>query len=207
MMKRLIVLSVVMLVVLATAASAAVDDVWVVGLRGVWAGQSTASINMGTKTGCSDVWRTTPDADSQLPNPSNGYLVVAGTLVALCGNDYREPMTTNPAGKVWNIEMYVQGQAEGASATFTLKGWGSGTNMLSEDLPSVKLKQGSTVLWTVEKNVSGSSTAPNFTKEFTLSDGAKTYLTLEAQVPEPGSIVAMMSGLVGLAGFVIRRKR
>lgn len=51
-----------------------------------------------------------------------------------------------------------------------------------------------------------------FSKSYTLgaadnAGGAYQYFVLEAQAPEPGSIVALFSGLVGLAGFGIRRRK
>jgi hypothetical protein len=68
------------------------------------------------------------------------------------------------------------------------------------------------VLGTVGTATGGTQAAP--TKKWTLAAAKSStpmasgvgYI-LEMSVPEPGSIVAMLSGLVGLVGFGIRRKR
>jgi hypothetical protein len=53
----------------------------------------------------------------------------------------------------------------------------------------------------------GTAAAPTFSKVFAYS-GTPIALTFEvAPVPEPGSMVAMFSGLIGLAGFGIRRRK
>jgi len=64
------------------------------------------------------------------------------------------------------------------------------------------------LLWTVDGafNGTGNPGDANTWQSGAVSMGNR-YQIVVSSVPEPGSMLAMLSGLVGLAGFAIRRKR
>lgn len=72
---------------------------------------------------------------------------------------------------------------------------------------------GTTATWAAATGIGGVANTNYFSKSYTLTDdndtagGSYKYFMLEATVPEPGSMVALFSGLVGLVGFGIRRRK
>ena len=74
---------------------------------------------------------------------------------------------------------------------------------------------GVTTTWGSSTGIAGTAGTNFFQKAYTLGDadsagGAYQYFVLEANsvsTPEPGSMLAMLSGLVGLVGFGIRRRK
>lgn len=216
-MKKLIVIGIVaaMVMGLAVAASAALDDTWMMQLRPYAGGVSAGTVTLGTKPGASDSYTTVGGEDGVLTPP----IGTPGELISLIvpgqrtSKDVRAPLTVGQT-KIWDLSLYIVG---GGSGTIKLDGWMAGTtNMLSHSTggdPDIKLelKKGSEVLWTVPYDVSGSQSAPTFTTNIAFS-GQPISLQLvasamPAEIPEPGSMVAVLSGLVGLVGFGIRRRK
>lgn len=73
---------------------------------------------------------------------------------------------------------------------------------------------GKVASWTSGGGIVGVANTDYFSKSYTLGSvdaagGAYQYFVLEASTstPEPGSMLAMLSGLVGLVGFGIRRRK
>jgi len=72
---------------------------------------------------------------------------------------------------------------------------------------------GKTSSWTSSGGIVGTAGDTYFQTQVTLpgeidpAGGAYKYYVLEATVPEPGSMVALFSGLIGLVGFGIRRRK
>ena len=97
-----------------------------------------------------------------------------------------------------------------APQTMRLDAWLPGTAMLSEggNLKVWLQDIEGNVIWEVPYETSGSITTPVFSTTFAY-DGTSIPLQLvaSADVPEPGSMLAMFSGLVGLVGFGIRRRK
>jgi hypothetical protein len=144
-------------------------------------------------------------------------------------DDYRAPLgpTTN-GPDIWPLKAYIPdmtdpgtGQTLHYDANFGLVGWfqaGFGiptSGWLSDksfaffdgDVRSTWFTQ--TPLWVSPHGVTGSISSPNWTtgsSRFFLPDGGTHYFTVVI-APEPGSMLAMLSGLVGLVGFGVRRRR
>lgn len=212
-MKKLIVLGIIatMVMGMAVAASAAVDSAWVVQLRASdYLNQSQGTATFGTKVGGNDAFLP-PSEDSAIPMQV-GTAAYAASVIGtnLCLKDYRAPLVAGQT-KVWDLQIWLPDNTEGA---IKLIGWtAAAANQINPSTDGdpdlkVKLMQGDTVLWDFAQNVSGKSAAPLFTLNF-VSDGTPINLQLVASaiVPEPGSMVALFSGLVGLVGFGIRRRK
>jgi len=221
-MKKLIVMGIVAMMVmgLSVAASAAIDTDWAVQLRAMNGTLSMGTGTFGTKVGANDAFTTTGAEDANFPSPTATWAEVGSTIggVSRISKDYRAPLDlVNFKGlanaKVWNLSLSIQGGTQGP---IKLIGWlpTAAAGVITADADQiVELRQGDVVLWAVPKGVGGTSTAPQFTKTDFAYDGANPIaLQLVAYtpgpiVPEPGSMVAMFSGLVGLAGFAIRRRK
>jgi len=215
-MKKLIVMGIVAVMVmgLSVAASAALDNTWMMQLRAAdAAGVSLGTVTIGTKVGATDGYTTTGSEDGVVQTPPAARAMLVSTIVAgqLTTKDVRAPLVVGQT-KTWDLTLYEYG---GGATTFSLTGWmASSANMLDLSTggdPNIKveLKQGDKVLWTVPYGVSGSSTAPTFTLATPLSytGNAISLQVVASTVPEPGSMVALFSGLIGLVGFGIRRRK
>lgn len=217
-MKKLIVLGIIatMVMGMAVAASAAVDNAWVVQLRAIDnAGLSQGTGTYGTKaTGRDEYLPPTEDSGLGLQVGTAAYVAsVIGTN--LCSKDYRAPLVAGQT-KVWDIRIWLPvGELGPTSGKITLIGWtAASANQINPSTGGdpdlkVKLMQGDTVLWDFAQNVSGNQDAPLFSLDFVCVDSTPINLQLVAStiVPEPGSMVALFSGLVGLVGFGIRRRK
>lgn len=215
-MKKLIVIGIVatMVMGLAGAASAALDTVWAMQLRvtsPVIGGLTAGVVTLGTRVGALDTYTTALSEDGVLLPATGTPAELISTLVPAqrTNKDQRAPLLAGQT-KTWNLSLYIVGGAPGG---IKLDGWMVPTAML--DLSTgvdpnivVTLKQGDTILWTVPYSVSGTSALPTFTHNFAY-DGTPIALQLvaTAPVPEPGSMVALFSGLIGLVGFGIRRRK
>jgi len=220
MMKKLIVLGIVAVMVLgfALSASAATQSDWVVYMRAKVGTQAASNLQLGTKTGAFDSYTTTGGEDNVTTLGTGVKGVIESQIKTLCVLDRRTPMAgsvANPEGasaKTWNLKLWVGNAAADTDYTITLSAWNPAIGGLTGVAPTVKLKQGSTTLWTVVGGTTGNSVTPNYSGTFTLNSGpsgtnAITDLYIEAVVPEPGSMVAMLSGIIGLVGFGIRRRK
>lgn len=215
-MKKLIVLGIIatMVMGMAVAASAAIDTQWALQLRAYVNGQSGGTLTISTKPGYSD-GAYKPGEETMHPAPKDAVGMIASTLPSPEGvnnvaRDFRAPISVGET-KVWDLVIYVWGLGAG---TVKLDGWvNTGLNMIdpsTEGDPDVlvQLWKGDDVIWTAPMSSSGSATAPQWTTSFAIGEGY-TPLRLVAStiVPEPGSMVALFSGLVGLVGFGIRRRK
>ncbi len=212
-MKKLIVLAVVAMVfgMVSGAYALDIDPEWVVQLRANnAAGTAQGTITCQTKVGASDNF--VPPQDAQFPSPVPGYGEISITLgsVTRIQKDLRAPLTIANMGKanakVWNLSMYING---GGAQTMTLKGWVPAARKLDGTDTIVELYQGSTLLWKVVPGQTGSSAAANYTGTFYYNNEpiSLQLLAYVVPVPEPGSIVAMLTGMVGFAGYAIRRRK
>ena len=212
-MKKLIVIvcMVTMVMGLAMVANAA-DENWLVNLK---IGNSTLAkgytSGFGTKTGA--VGTYVAGEDALLPPAGAGndqaeiYTVVGPNKMLV---DKRTPFAGAPI--VWQIT--VGYQASYADANIYMRVFNpTGTATLLDANPGFDLKLfkvaefGGTrqLVWTATPGVSSTSSSGYFGTSY--AKGTH-YFELEASaVPEPGSIVAMLSGLVGLAGYSIRRRK
>jgi len=208
-MKKLIVLGIVAVMGLATMASAApvIDDGWVVQMRAELSGKSLANATFGTKLGAGDGYVTPEDAAYTSGMAPYAYVasVVGGVEAKI---DYRAPLTeinTDSAPKVWNLVINASGPG-----TVTLKAWmlSSAAADIADGCDNkVALVQNGVKLFEWDASTpSGTSVAPNFTGDFEFT-GTPIELQLVSVVPEPGSMLAMLSGLVGLVGYGIRRRK
>jgi len=209
MMKRLIVLGIVAVMVLAaSAAFATMDTAWVVQLRvadanngaAATAGQfgfgaaATAKVTIQTtQVGiiCPDAGGTPPDwykdvrvAPSPGANVTWNLIVRAGT--AFAGSTFTLS-AWNPTGTAYDIDATLADAAPGCK---------------------IQLYQGDQLLYQFDPAKNGTSAAPQWSQSFSIAAGQEVSgFRLCYIVPEPGSMVAMLSGLIGLVGFGIRRRK
>jgi len=223
-MKKLIVIGIVAVLVLgfAIAASATVDTQWVVQLKSNNStGQSQSTFTIGTKTNSTDAWAS-GEGDADYSATTSGYGEV-GTVIGThlrVTTDYFGTLTTaqdQNAPKVIDLYGRLNG---GISGTLTLKCWvPTGANELDDASQTTVVElwlasdygvSGKTPLWTVQKATSGTSTAPLFTSSAYDYDGTHDLafkLVAYTPTPEPGSILVLASGLVGLIGLGMRRRK
>jgi len=231
-MRKLIVLgiAVTMLMGLAVTAMATVDATWYVYLspKNAVGGSTRGSWQGGVLPTAIDAWKgTTPDFDGNWPAGTGAaaeimtsILDASSTLHPRTSADFRAPTTTANtalAPKVWDLYLRLNG---GTAGSINLTGWittaGKLDVLAGEDtvvelwLASEYGVVGESAIWTVQKNTTGSSSAVNFTMNGIAYDGVNdVMLKLVAYqpgvVPEPGSIIALLTGLVGLIG--IRRRK
>jgi hypothetical protein len=220
-MKKLIVMGIVagMVMGLAGMASAAPDADWAVSLRAEYMNKSANTAKFGLKTGASDAYVAGQDATHTIP--SGDYALAyslpadapAGSVVK---NDLRAPLPdVGGATMIWDIFLRASSGSVGAPANVVLKGYifSSTSDKYDGGFRSIALQQGGVTLVDDAGNamvfaagVTGTSTAPTFTKTFAFT-GQDIPIQLVAVVPEPGSMLAMFSGLVGLVGYGIRRRK
>jgi len=235
-MKRLIVMGVVaaLLMGLAAAATAAIDSTWYVQLRaynGAPGTNSAGSAKLGTNSNYSDAYLVgTPDFDSYYSGLLTTAAVIASTDLGEGNGDYastdlRAPLAAASV-KVWNLTLY--GKSTYPGTAIWLSGWimssykidtGSdtgvaivrGTKGVDWDLsgtPGHANITGDGVLYSFAQGTSGTSSAPQWSKSWLLASvPTDLKLVCTTIVPEPGSLLALASGLIGLAGFVVRRRR
>ncbi|MCX8053142.1 MAG: PEP-CTERM sorting domain-containing protein [Armatimonadetes bacterium] len=235
-MKKLIVLSVVMLVVLATAASAAFDTFWQVNLL-------VSDLN-NMNAGVANIYGTATTTASSNQNPSGNVVYMFytpnGTQYTFRKINAVESPPDPTVIHEWPLSIGTRPGWTGGS-TFKLRVWNpTGTAFDLDDnwggvtgtQPYIQPKKGpgwepqnaffvrlykiygeSTpkLLWTFNPTTNGGSLTPEFSGVFggiTAGSIINNYFLLKREpIPEPGSIVALVTGAVGLAGFAIRRRR
>jgi len=221
MMKKLIVLGIVVTMVMgfAAMASAAPPASWAVQLRATLSGLSAGNATFGTKATTGDVFSGT-DGDAAYSPASGTWAEIyssvadASSVVQLAKTDYKAPLTAAndslATAKVWNLGIIASG-----AGTVSLIGWIPSSLKIADTKLVVDLYQGSQLLYAFnDVQKTGTSTAPNLTAITFNYDGqnpvALKLVAFEGGtpiLPEPGSLVALFSGLVGLVGFGIRRRK
>jgi hypothetical protein len=218
-MKKLIVIGIVavMVVGFAMAASAAIEQTWYISMKAVNSvATGNGTLTCGTKAGASDSYTTVGSEDSAQPggNGARGEITdEIQPLTTLVAKDVRAPLGAE-ATKTWNIHAWLVG-ADGATKTagvVTITAWLAGADLDGTVAVSV---QGLGADWAAPLNTTtatrGTVSAPLMTwtanydgiNDVQFQVNASTVTT----IPEPGSILALASGLVGLIGFGIRRRK
>lgn len=219
-MKKLIVIGIVaaMVMGLAVAASAfTANDTWYVQMRAENAGVCQGAITMGTKPGASDGYVQVEDTGFPGATSGAGEIIITdlgapGIPDGRCNKDVRAPMLVNQV-KVWNLLAYINGQASG---TLTIKAWVPSTAKITspdfyvalyDRVVTAENYKSVNPVWVAPHNASGSSSAPQYTAVVPVNGQLQYTLLCSTEIPEPGSMVAVLSGLVGLVGFGIRRRK
>ncbi len=158
---------------------------------------------------------------------TSDYNVVAGrTFVAKLGGS---PLGTEKEKKQTIDWMFRAAGVAGATVYVTAWNQTGANNLIDAGIQQISLYEsnadgdkignavwsfmpGVTTTWAASTGIAGEAGTNFWQKSYTLgaaddAGGAYQYFVLEATVPEPGSMVALMSGLVGLVGFGIRRKK
>jgi len=228
MMKKLIVIGIVAVMVmgLAMVAQAAVDASWVVQFQAFNAinQNSAGATEYGTKTNTSNARVSGEDVELSIVNTSQAEIICVDqapydtSKLPRFNKDYRAPLAApgNPV-QTWNLLLFA---GDGyPDADIILKGWQPSKLGLVTGAPitldpanmQVALWYNGEKIWDLNAAQTpalgaGTSAAPQFTKSFAKVGRANAYeLQLIAKVPEPGSMLALLSGLVGLVG--IRRRK
>lgn len=223
-MKKFVVLGVVTALALALACSAQAadpDPQWLVNIRAENSAgtASVTSISCGTKTGAIDAYTTVGSEDAAQPAGSGarGMITTDASTEVLVVKDRRAPLLPCPSSKTWYLTAWLLNSSGNMVAgNVTLKYWVNGAANEWIDIATycplltVEVKKGTDVLFTYPRGSTGlgSATSP-LDSDVVVFDGSHPVeLQLVATcVPEPGSMLALMSGLVGLAGLAIRRRR
>jgi len=210
-----------LLFVVAASASAA-PYIWKLNGTDSTGGNYGGLVNVGVKT-----VSTTP-VDQTYDTANAAYVasvVYTGALdtTMVKTNLYASNYTNNTDPKKWILEAWCGNSWNTSTqgANFDLRIWAS-TSSSTKPSTGWKLYKlydpisnawGHTDLGAVPVATSaGTQDSPWFTtslpvyKTSTPTEYGKGYI-LELSIPEPGSMVAMLSGLVGLVGFGIRRRR
>lgn len=227
-MKKLLVIGIIAMMIagMSVAASAAVQADFFFGLKAV----PTAVQGMGAN------WlATASDAVNGDDGSAAGYnaayvpaqsntleMDVVGPLLDPAGRwqvDYRENLTGPTDQIVWNLKAYMN-TATLTTNSFNLAGYFvSNGGAITDPNFYVKVYDGQGTTGALLKTFNqatgyGSESAPSWTSgTFTLASKTDAHYftvvagTAPASVPEPGSMLAMLSGLVGLVGFGIRRRK
>jgi len=226
MKKLIVILSIAALVISASAAMAAgPNDNWVVQMIASYTNNTLNSTTTayGTRT-VAGVADGTDSQDSSQTKTDTGAMLSCFDLGVGANNvgykyDYRAPMLTGE--KVWNLSLWRG--ATYSQTSMLLRAWNpSGATDLNGAI-KVKLVvvddptgtfDENDVIWSWDATKNGGSTTPAYSTTFTncgvLEQGNATSaikLKLIASVPEPGSLVAMFSGLIGIVGYGIRRRK
>jgi len=234
MMKKLILLVSIAALMLGVmgAAFAGPNDNWVINFKATDNANASGNIttnSYGTNADAGDNDDGLYDAQQAVGTGSAAVLgafdLGAGTAGYGYYNDIRAKMSaaTQPNYKSWNLKLFVQSnfnstkglklRAYNASGANDLLGLPDGWKVkLSVITDATGANSGYTYTW--DGTTNQTSTSPAFTLNWTAAQTRNlkgvenaVIMKLETIVPEPGSMVALFSGLVGLVGFGIRRRK
>jgi len=223
MMRKLVLVCVLLMAVAASASAGTYQ--WNLLCTDTSAGMAGAQVRIGVKTAVSTSqqdWSVSTVANCASVNYTGGLdSTMVKSDAGLLKTDYR---TVDPTAK-WIFEAWTGTGYTGG--TMDVRIWGSTSSYKpSGSWKLYKLYDplanegqgawGKTELGTVPIATStGTADSPWFKYNLAVSGNVKTsapsdygkgYI-LSLEIPEPGSMVAMLSGLVGLVGFGIRRRR
>lgn len=215
MMKKLIVLAVVALVFGIVSGAYASETDWLIYFKATDEFGSNG-ITSNFIYGVRSIAQDGVDGQDAANTAGTGSAVVLACFDlgpgAANNGYYKDIRLTQP--QTWNLKLWVQ--AGFNKSQIKLSGWNpSGSYDLLP--PGYKLTAPAYGLsFVFDGNSNGTSTAPQFTWTFnaSLHRGVENAVLLtlapveeQPPIPEPGSIVALASGLVGLVGFGIRRRK
>jgi hypothetical protein len=226
-MKKLLVIGMVMVMVVAmsVAASAAVDNTIKMGITFANGTISQGTLTLGTDAGKSDGYVVGEDLGFSGAVSTAGEIICTdlGPQGAITDGrwktDLRAPVTGGCTA--FSLKAYFN---NGNAGTATLKAWmmtGAGTPSVDDPAYKVRIYEGTwtaasilagdaagSLLWTAPMTLTGTSTTPQYTlSNIGMTAGQNRFYTMSIAVPEPGSMVALFSGLIGLVGFGIRRRK
>jgi len=223
MMKKLIVVIALMLV--ASSAYASLTD-WnlnlQVGTSASIMGVSSGKIIIGTASTATDGVDAGVDTNAAATTSSQGWIKNISKLGGVDApangyfKDLRAPVVAET--KVWDLQVGAREAYSGS--TLELRIWnptGDANDIVSPLIVEIAVVKDPTGLvngFTWDNAVNGASNGTgavkiNLTNAIaSLKGGSAIDLQVRCKpVPEPGSIVAMLSGLVGLMGYGIRRRK
>lgn len=237
-MKKLTVVGLVAVMVMAATAAMAIDNDWLVFIRAstdssAKTGMSSAAFGVRTETRDVYAWHSpaaslgmSPEIDySDANHPYTGNYAdirqprwsVAEVGGGPCSSGGVMDWRFRLAGAA-GANVYVTAWNQTGSTCSLDANPGLTLRLYESDLQGNKLgaaiwtfQPGVTASWTASSGIAGTANEDYFQKSYQLGEadsagGAYQYFVLEA-CPEPSSVVAILSGLMALAGFGIRRKR
>ncbi len=231
-MKKLIVIGIVVAMVMGMAVAANAqftpNDKVLVGIKAAVDGIGMSAGTFGTQVGAIDDYDTN---DKGLPSATAGSAEIICTDLPANGTvadgrfyvDKRAPLDDYSQIKVWDLKASLNTVPAGGDIVLT--GWMiSSGKITSPDFygglyagswTAQEIKSGAadtSLIWQLPTDGTyGSASSPQFTSDgYHVSGTGSQMFTLclgTIDVPEPGSMVALFSGLVGLIGFGIRRRK
>jgi hypothetical protein len=220
-MKKVLVISMVMLFAVAMMASGATHD-WVAFVTGVGA-TATAGTTIGMGYGATDALNNDLSETLGVVEPTAAYTPVSDTMVVISAlGQYVDVRANDGTTKVWNLS--AVGGGTGYTGTFAFKiafansaGYdipndlgGLASDYLPTGTGTFTLTNATTqaVVWTSAASALAGGRTVQTVSGLALGNYNLTYSEVQApDVPEPGSMLALGSGLVGLMGFAIRRRK
>lgn len=205
-MKKIIGIGIAAMMVMGLAgAASAADGKWSLNLRaGVLTGTTWSAAMNPTTIGVQPAAVAATYHAAPAPTTA-GIFSINPDAAKMASKDYR---VDGQAEYVWNLKLQT-GASWNANNTITIGAW---VPVAAEATPAapwtVKLYRGNEfVAQYLDDGQYGTSKIKTLASLKLDAGVSEDWQVVATAVPEPGSIVAMLSGLVGLAGFGIRRRK